>query len=343
MILDKKFWENKKVLVTGHTGFKGSWLSCLLKYLNCDVTGLSDNKILSDNYKTLKRSEIYSSEYMLDIYHDIAEINKVMNSEFDIVFHLAAQGIVSAASKNPLETIKTNVIGTYNILEAANNTKKTSTAIVSTTDKVYLHTSKDNIETDQLGGKEFYSASKASAEHIISAFVNTRKRESLNIGVVRSGNVLGGGDGAADRIVTDVINSLKNKSDIYLRNPNSIRPWQFIMDSLLGYLLTAQYCSLNNVDDIFNLNSKLNNNRTVEDLTIAIKDKWNSTSSKIQKIQSNFYETEILKINSEKANKTLNWSAKEDLESIASYIVDWEKEILNSNNITFEQIDLYFK
>ena len=343
MTLDKKFWENKKVLVTGHTGFKGSWLSCLLKYLNCEVTGLSDNKILSDNYKTLNTSEIFSCEKTLDIYRDIDEVKKVMNSEFDIVFHLAAQGIVSTASKYPLETIKTNVIGTYNILEAANNNEKINTVIVSTTDKVYLHTSKDNIETDQLGGKEFYSASKASAEHVIAAFVNTRKRKNLNIGVVRSGNVLGGGDGAEDRIVTDVISSLKNNADIYLRNPNSIRPWQFIMDSLLGYLLAAQYCNLTNVDEIFNLNSKLNNDRTVKDLAVLIKNKWNSTSTQIKTAQSNFYETEVLKIDSDKANEVLNWSAKEDLDSIASYIVNWEKEILNSDNKTFEQIDLYFK
>ena len=115
------------------------------------------------------------------------------------------------------------------------------------------------------------------------------------------------------------------------------------MDSLLGYLLAAQYCNLTNVDEIFNLNSKLNNDRTVEDLAVLIKNKWNSTSTQIKKAQSNFYETEVLKIDSDKANEVLNWSAKEDLDSIASYIVNWEKEILNSDNKTFEQIDLYFK
>jgi len=343
MVVDRSFWKNKKVLVTGHTGFKGSWLACLLKSLDSEVWGLSDNKILSDNYKTLNKKEIFSGEFIADIFDDVKELDEALKNEFDIIFHLAAQGIVSTASKFPLETINANVIGTYNLLDLANKNKLIRNIVISTTDKVYLNTSANNVETDQLGGKEFYSASKAATEHIISAFINTRKREDLFVGVVRSGNVLGGGDGANDRIVTDVINSLKNNSDINLRNPNSIRPWQFILDSLTGYLLTAQYCDLNNTDEIFNLNSEINNKYTVENLTESIKNNWVNNNSNIQKVDSVFYETEVLKINSQKAKDLLNWSAKVNIDSIASYIVEWEKENINGNNITFDQIDLYFQ
>ncbi len=341
MIVDKNFWQNKKVLVTGHTGFKGSWLGCLLKFLGSEIWGLSDYKILSDNYKSLNNKEVFSEEFTLDIFKDVKELDQVLKNEFDIVFHLAAQGIVSTASKLPLETINANVLGTYNLLESVNENKLINNLVISTTDKVYLNSSANNIETDQLGGKEFYSASKAATEHIVSAFINTRKRDDLFIGVVRSGNVLGGGDGANDRIVTDVVSSLKNNSDIYLRNPKSIRPWQFILDSLTGYLLTAQYCDSNNADEIFNLNSEINNKYTVENLTESIKKIWANNSSKIQIIDSDFYETEVLKINSQKAKDLLNWSAEVDIESIASYIVKWEKENLNGNNITFDQIDSY--
>lgn len=333
------FWKNKNVLVTGHTGFKGSWMSIFLHQLGSNVIGMSDFEIISDNYKLSDIENIFDNEYKNDIL-DTKELNKVVENKIDVVFHFAAQGIVSTASKFPLKTIETNVVGTYNLLELSNNIG-VNTFVVSTTDKVYLNSENNNIESDHLGGKEFYSASKASSEHIISAFINTRSKDNFHVGVVRSGNVLGGGDGAKDRIVTDVINSLRNNKDITLRNPNAIRPWQYILDSILGYLLTAQYCYENNSDEIFNLNSKNNNNFTVRNLVDEICNYWPDNKSNIIIENSDFYETKILKIDSTKANNLLNWNAHTNLNSLAKFIVDWESNIENDSKFSFKQINDY--
>lgn len=343
MNLSPSFWKNKKVLITGHTGFKGSWLSAMLKFLGSEVYGVSNFNVLSDNYKSLKNSTIFEEEFKIDIFQDVDLLDLNINkNNFDVVFHFAAQGLVSEARIDPLLTINSNIIGTFNILEKTNQNESIKTLIIATTDKVYLHSDKENREHDSLGGKEFYSASKASTEHLISAFQNTRKRKNLNIGVIRSGNVLGGGDGAKDRIVTDVIEALKGGNNIILRNPNAIRPWQFILDSLLGYVLCAQYCNIEKKDEVFNLNSKYNNEYSVLNLVNAIINHWGPNNSKIKFINSEFYETEILKINSEKAEKILNWTAKVDIDFIARFIVDWEKENQKGKNITLDQIENYF-
>ena len=335
------FWKNKNVLITGNTGFKGSWLSMFLNQLNSNVFGISDFKIVSDNYKRSDIKGVFQKEFKLDILNK-EELDDILNNQIDIVFHLAAQGIVSTASKFPLKTIETNIIGTYNVLDSSNN-KGINTLVISTTDKVYLNSSNKNIESDHLGGKEFYSASKASSEHIISAFTNTKSNDNFHVGVVRSGNVLGGGDGGKGRIVTDVVNSLRNQEDIILRNPNAIRPWQYVLDSLLGYLLTAQYCFENKTNEIFNLNSEKNNGFTVRNLVEEICDSWPNKSSNIIIRSSDLYETEVLTIDSTKANKKLNWNAQTDLKSLAKFIVEWELNIFNDSKFSFKQLNKYIE
>jgi CDP-glucose 4,6-dehydratase len=341
MDINSNFWSNKKVLVTGHTGFKGSWLSQFLKYQEAKVCGLSNYDVISDNYHSMDKN-IFTEEFELDIVSDIKDVESLfLKNEFEVVFHLAAQGIVSTAKANPLGTINSNIVGTFNVLNSINQASNPSTLVISTTDKVYLNTSINNIESDHLGGKEFYSASKAATEHIISAFTNSEKKQDLNVGVIRSGNVLGGGDGGKDRIQTDVIKSLKNGEDIVLRNPKSVRPWQFILDSISGYVLTAQYCNENRKNEIFNLNSKPNNDYTVENLVKAFICSWTSKKINIIHKNSDMYESDILTIDSSKANKLLNWKAIEDINSIASKTVKWEKENMKGNNISFLQIEEY--
>ena len=343
-MIDNSFWKGKTVLITGHTGFKGSWLACILKSLDVKVIGISNFKHLSDNYKNLNSNEIFVREEKIDIFNEPNKLESLKSLEVDIVFHFAAQGLVSVANENPLETINSNIIGTYNILNFINETLSVETLIVATTDKVYLDTDSDNTEDARLGGKEFYSASKASSEHIINAFSNTIKRNDLNIGVIRSGNVLGGGDGAKDRIVTDLVNCLKSNKKIYLRNPNSIRPWQYILDSLNGYLLTAQYCTKNKQNEVFNLNSEINNSYNVLDLTKEIQKSWKSgNSSEIIIQEGEFYETEVLRINSQKANKILNWNAIFSVTDIANSIVEWYKLSEVEKNVSLKLIKDYYK
>ena len=341
-MIDQGFWKNRKVLITGHTGFKGSWLACYLNYLGSEVYGLSDSEIISENYERIDKKKTFQSEYNLDISDSSNKLTKVFNQDFDFVFHLAAQGVVSTAKIKPLETLVTNIIGTFNVMNLVNENEKINGLVISTTDKVYSDTANSNLEESSLGGKEFYSASKASTEHIISAFINTISRKDLNIGVVRSGNVLGGGDGGKDRIVTDIINSLKNNEDIYLRNPGSIRPWQYILDSLNGYLMTGEYCVKNNQNEIFNLGSSENNEKKVMDLTENILKNWNSDKNiEIKQKQNLFYESEFLRIDSKKANNILGWQPLFDLEMISTAIVDWYKS--DSDEITIDQIDEFHK
>ena len=341
-MIDQGFWKNRKVLITGHTGFKGSWLACYLNYLGSEVYGLSDSEIISENYERIDKKKTFQSEYNLNISDNNNELTKVFNQDFDFVFHLAAQGVVSTAKIKPLETLVTNIIGTFNVMNLVNENEKINGLVISTTDKVYSDTANSNLEESSLGGKEFYSASKASTEHIISAFINTISRKDLNIGVVRSGNVLGGGDGGKDRIVTDIINSLKKNEDIYLRNPGSIRPWQYILDSLNGYLMTGEYCVKNNQNEIFNLGSSENNEKKVMDLTENILKNWNSDKNiEIKQKQNSFYESEFLRIDSKKANNILGWQPLFDLEMISTAIVDWYKS--DNDEITIDQIDEFHK
>ena len=303
---------------------------------------MSDSEIISENYERIDKKKTFQSEYNLNISDNNNELTKVFNQDFDFVFHLAAQGVVSTAKIKPLETLVTNIIGTFNVMNLVNENEKINGLVISTTDKVYSDTANSNLEESSLGGKEFYSASKASTEHIISAFINTISRKDLNIGVVRSGNVLGGGDGGKDRIVTDIINSLKNNEDIYLRNPGSIRPWQYILDSLNGYLMTGEYCVKNNQNEIFNLGSSENNEKKVMDLTENILKNWNSDKNiEIKQKQNSFYESEFLRIDSKKANNILGWQPLFDLEMISTAIVDWYKS--DNDEITIDQIDEFHK
>lgn len=323
----ENFYKNKKVLITGHTGFKGSWLSLMLYNLNAKVSGLSDSSINSGFYSELKKENIFQEELIGNINdYDFLKKN-ILKKDFDIIFHFAAQGIVSKAKEDVNETLMTNIFGTYNICKISNLNQNIKTLIIATTDKVYADHNDKNTEEYKLGGAEFYSASKASSEHIINAFNNTEKRTDLNIGVVRSGNVLGGGDYGKDRILTDIITALKTNSDLHIRNPLSVRPWQYILDSLNGYLKTGLYCSTNQKDEIFNLNVELINKFTVEEIINLIVDFWNPKNKLNIKIDSNnkFLESDILTINSEKAKKVLNWESKFNVQDMCKEIVNYEK------------------
>jgi len=323
----KKFYDKKNILITGHSGFKGGWASLFLNNIGSNVYGLSDMNIESGIYKTIKKEGVFKNEFKGDIGNSNFLTEHFKNNDYDFVFHFAAQGIVSKAHENPKKTIMTNVLGTLNLLEAANRNENIKTIVIATTDKVYAEHNAENNETYKLGGKEYYSASKASTEHIITAFNNTSKRGDLNIGVVRAGNVLGGGDYGKDRILTDLITSLNLKNPIDLRNPNSIRPWQYILDSIIGYLLVAKYCNENSLNEIFNLNSSLNNKYNVNDLVEKIIKYWNPDFKIDINLENNqnFYESEILTINSDKAKNSLGWDPKFNIDDICKNIVEYEK------------------
>ena len=330
------FWANKNILITGHTGFKGSWLSVLLNHLGANVYGLSDKK-KDGIYEVIENSNILKKEFFHNINRLTKEEAKNILEEIkpDIVFHFAAQSLVYEGYLNPLDTIETNILGTYKIMSYVEDFSEANVLTISTTDKVYLNPEIDNTEENELGGKDFYSASKAGAEFVISAFLNSKKREGLNITVIRSGNVIGGGDRGKYRLMTDVINSINSNETFELRKPNSIRPWQFVLDSLWGYLI-ATYDSYNkNKSDIYNLNSKINNKYTAQKLVETYFNYWKDDLPEIKITNEMFKEVDKLTINSSKAKNNLNWEPIYNVDKTIDEIVQWEKNFEKEKDLNF--------
>jgi CDP-glucose 4,6-dehydratase len=322
---NKKFWKNKKVLVTGHTGFKGSWLSLILNLLGAEVYGLANKK--NDNfYQFIEDKNIFKKEYFIDLnIEESSFITKELEeSEIEIIFHFAAQSLVSVAYKFPEETMTTNILGTYKILEFFNSSISAKLLTISTTDKVYKNPSKNNKEEDMLGFNEFYSFSKYMKENLIKLFSINKLSSNKNINIIRSGNVLGAWDRGQDRILTDYFDSFKNKKELILRNPNSVRPWIHVFDSLNGYLLSSEHCYANRTSEIFNLSSDTKQT-SVSELLGEFDDELNKKVKSATSRESELVETDILKIDSTKAKNVLNWEAEIDIKNLAKLVSEAEK------------------
>jgi len=338
------FWNNKKVLITGHTGFKGAWLSIFLNYLGAEVYGISREKKLGV-YSIVDMTNVFNKEYFLDIsdknLNNLSGALEEINP--DIVFHFAAQSLVIESYLNPLETLETNIIGSFNVLETLNKFDKNISVIVSTTDKVYKNPNSDNKETSQLGGKDFYSSSKVAVENLIFAYSNETINKGLVISTVRSGNVIGGGERAENRLIGDLVSAAINDKNVYLRMPKSIRPWQYILDSISGYILIAMDNFINNEPQTFNLNSLPNNKFTAEYISKMFIKKWGSNIKIEIDKNAQFKEVDTLRINSSKAKAKLNWEPIYDIEKSLQEIVDWEKNYLQTSNIdySFQVVEKY--
>lgn len=321
-----RFWYGKKVLITGHTGFKGSWLSIFLYLLGAKIIGISKDK--NDGiYKLAKLRRIYEKEYFIDL-------SKVSDKKLDnifnenkpqIIFHFAAQAIVSEAHYDPLGTVNSNLISTLNLLLSLERTDACKNITISTTDKVYKDSTKFNIETSELGGSEFYSFSKVAVENIIKLFIE-RNPDKFCISTVRSGNVIGGGDRGKDRITTDLLNNYYFNRPLFIRNKHSIRPWQYILDSIYGYMLVAEENFTNKKSEVYNLNSKVNNSFTVEYFLNSF-EKISGKKLNIKYSKTKFKENEILRLNSQKAKKNLGWKPVVELFEIVEKLFFWEESV----------------
>ena len=273
-------YRNKRVLVTGHTGFKGSWLCKWLNHLGAEVFGYSLNPSTEPNHFDLSNPKVNSH------INNIQDLNSVRDfiakSEPEIIFHLAAQPLVIESYKEPLETFTTNVIGTANILEAVRYIDTVKAVIIITTDKCYKN--KECIygyrETDELGGYDPYSASKACTELVTESYKNSffkKDNTGLLIASARAGNVLGGGDWTSNRIFKDIAIAASEKEKLILRNPESIRPWQHVLEPLSGYLLLGQLLFQNRKEfaEPWNFGPSYNSNITVRELVNIVKKRWN--------------------------------------------------------------------
>ena len=344
-----EFWKNKKVFITGHTGFKGGWLSLWLAKMGAEVKGYS---LPPDKPQSFFSSTNLSSILDSQI-GDIRDEKKLLKSldlfKPEIVFHLAAQPLVRRSYQEPMETFHTNIIGTSNLLNSLRGVDTLRAVIVVTTDKCYENNDLSVAfkESDPLGGKDPYSASKACAEIVTYSFKQSYfKQQDIGVATARAGNVIGGGDWSDDRLIPDALRSFSINETLTLRNPNSIRPWQYVLEPCLGYLVLAEklFDEPSKFSSSFNFGPSNKGEKKVswiiENLSKYFKDpSWEQDQS------SNPDESKILKLNTQKAKKLLAWNPKYDLEKTLEKIYQWHHHASSNGDMreySLKEIDEYF-
>jgi CDP-glucose 4,6-dehydratase len=328
-LLEPCFWKGKKVFITGHTGFKGSWLSLWLQYLGAELVGFSLPPPTNPNMFSL----VNVADGMTSIVGDIANFAflKIMLQKHnpEIVIHLAAQPLVRYAYDNPIETYMTNVMGTVHLLEALRQTPSVKVAINVTTDKCYENKEWywGYRETDRLGGKDPYSSSKACSELITSTYRHSYLNKQLHLASARAGNVIGGGDWAEDRLIPDIIKGCINQQTIRVRNPQALRPWQYVLEPLSGYLLLAQrlYNDGHQYAESWNFGPDAMDARPVSWIADYITSKWEEGASWIKTNESQAHEANYLRLECSKAKMKLGWQPCWNLEKGLQETIAWYK------------------
>ncbi len=347
-------YKGKTVLVTGHSGFKGSWLSLWLNQLGAKVVGISIDIPTDPSNLKVSGIENLIDSHFIDI-RDFELLSKVFNLvKPDFVFHLAAQALVKKSHIDPLSTYTTNAIGTSNILECIRLMDEKVTSVMITSDKAY-----DNVEwswgyreNDSLGGKDPYSASKGMAELAIKAYFHSYfidNPENISLGIGRAGNVIGGGDWAQDRLVPDCVKRWSVNKTVEIRKPNSTRPWQHVLEPLSGYLsLGAELTRKQSINgEAYNFGPDSNQDRTVKDLIVEMKKYWEKAHwADISDDKEDFHEAGLLKLNCDKALRDLNWRPTLQFEETVSMTSEWYKIFYQNNeedmhDYTLDQINQY--
>jgi CDP-glucose 4,6-dehydratase len=355
MQISKNF-NGKKVLVTGNTGFKGSWLSIWLKQLGAIVHGVSFDIPSTPSHFSVTSLSTQIEDHRLDI-RDADSIAKLVQKiQPDFVFHLAAQALVRPSYEDPLGTITTNAIGTANFLDALRSLDKPVVAIMITSDKAY-----DNVEwvwgyreTDRLGGKDPYSASKGMAELVIRTYVESFFNSSdsnVRVGITRAGNVIGGGDWAVDRIVPDCMHAWSLSQIVDIRSPQSTRPWQHVLEPLSGYLVLAAELAVENKfhGEAYNFGPSSSQNYPVSELIDEMAKYWDHVRwNDVSVSQSHVHEAGLLKLNCDKALYDLDWRPSMQFSDTVKMTVEWYKYYYQNSNqsmydFTVSQIDEYTK
>lgn len=343
-----EFWQGKKVLVTGHSGFKGGWLSLWLAKLGAQVSGLSLFPPSYPNlYTRVNLSKYLFSDKRGDI-RDLKDVKYVIGlADPEIIFHLAAQPLVREGYREPAYTFETNVIGTVNVLEAVRELKNIKSVVIITTDKVYDDSPKPGGYTEdcRLGGYDPYATSKVCAEHVVRTYSNCYLNE-ISVSTARAGNVVGGGDWGQERLVPDCIKSIQKGEDIHLRNPMHTRPWQFVLEPLYGYMLAAELGYWQLVHEAWNFGPKLSDCMTVANVAATLSKIWNERTGKVVvpaavATDTAFHETENLELNSDKAFKGLGWKSIWDIEKTLQSVMDWYTIYPNAYEACMSQIEEY--
>lgn len=329
---DYKFWNGKKVLVTGHTGFKGAWLSYWLLKMGAKVTGLAlPPETEPSLFQMLALDSIVESKFV-DIRNRPQLSDAVHASAAEVVFHLAAQSLVREGYKNPLSTFETNFGGTCNLLEALRKSPSVRVAIIITTDKVYKNLERHApfVETDELGGRDPYSASKAAAELLVECYRESYLRiQGVAVVTARAGNVIGGGDWSLERLIPDCMKAWASGLSVEIRMPDAVRPWQHVLDPLAGYLLLAQKLWGDpTLATSFNFGPNAEGSASVREAVSLAQANWGTADARVIFGDSNKgpKESEILRLSNVRAREILGHIPRWSLDAAMARTVNWYKD-----------------
>tara|TARA_B100000900_G_C20522272_1_gene692701 strand:- start:135 stop:1190 length:1056 start_codon:yes stop_codon:yes gene_type:complete len=339
--MNRMFWKGKKVFLTGHTGFKGSWISLWLQNCGAILTGYS----LAPNSKLNLFDLALVGNEMKSVIGDIRDFEKLKKTINDfspeIVIHMAAQPLVRSSYQNPIDTYSTNVMGTVNLFEAVRKTESVKAVVNVTSDKCYENNEKivGYSENDPIGGKDPYSSSKGCSELVTNAYRNSffNSLGSAKVASVRAGNVIGGGDWAEDRLIPDILRSFQKKTPVLIRNPNALRPWQHVLEPLSGYLLLIEQLYLN-TDEFasgWNFGPIDDDVKPVTTIVEYLINKWNHKQGYINDNSTQPFESQILKLDISKARNLLDWKPKWNLFKALDSIVEWHKAHLDSEDMRY--------
>lgn len=327
------FWHGKRVLVTGHTGFKGAWLSCWLLSMGAEVHGYALTPAYSRSPYELAQLSARITETLADVTDAGAVSDAVDTADPHIVFHLAAQPLVRSSYRQPVETYATNVMGTLNLLQALQHCRSLEAIVVVTTDKCYLNQELERgyNEDDRLGGSDPYSSSKACVELLAKSWYQSFMRDgddrnrSKGLATVRAGNVIGGGDWSEDRLIPDVLRALERGGEPLIRNPGAVRPWQYVLDPLAGYLALAQRLAVDpsEYSEAWNFGPDRGDARPVGEVVERLMKLVSPQSTWSCKPDSAMPETSRLYLDCSKVHSRLGWSPRFDLDGALDRIAAW--------------------
>ena len=330
--MNQNVWVDQRVLVTGHTGFKGSWLCMWLSLLGAEVHGLAlEPSTQPSLYEDARVSQYLATDRRVDVRDYRGVVEAITAIEPTVVFHLAAQPLVRQSYTDPLETFSTNVMGTANILEVVRATPAVRAVVIVTTDKVYRNIEDGHAyrESEPLGGHDPYSASKAAAEIVVGSFSQSFFSDCSGpaVATARAGNVIGGGDWSNDRLVPDCIRALGQGSDIPLRYPDAVRPWQHVFEPISGYVALAERL-LSEVGHEFatpwNFGPSVKDVTTVQSVAQRLIELWGGTSQiDLSPAVDSPHEASLLSLDSTKAATELDWVPQWDLDSALAATVQW--------------------
>lgn len=349
------FWNNKRVLLTGHTGFKGSWLSLMLRQLGAEVSGYALEPVDHPSLFGLCGMDRLMKSEIGDIGDRDRLLKTAAESEAEIILHLAAQPLVRESYADPLETYRVNVLGTATLLDVARTLETVRAIVVVTTDKCY-HNNEWHWgyrETDRLGGYDPYSCSKACAELVTDSYRNSffpvhdYRRHRVALATARAGNVIGGGDRAKDRLIPDAVRAFENDQILIVRSPDAVRPWQHVLDPLRGYLMLAEalYTQGSEFGEAWNFGPADADTQTVSAVMDEFCSLWGDSARwRRDSDASHPHEAGLLKLDCSKAVQVLGWKPMLDFHEALALTVEWHKTVSKEKNalkVTERQIDAY--